>query len=134
GPGIRRGRGSAAGLDPATSAPRQDATEERDRNRVMTTRTYTPRLSDIERRWFVVDAKGQTLGRLATQVAVLLAGKHKPEYATHLDTGDHVIVINASSITVNGDKLAAKVYARHSGYPGGFRQETLGDLLARRPE
>lgn len=100
----------------------------------MTTRTYTPSLRDIERRWFVVDAKGQTLGRLATQVAGLLAGKHKPEYATHLDTGDHVIVINASGVTVNGDKLAAKVYARHSGYPGGFRQETLGDLLARRPE
>ena len=100
----------------------------------MTTRTYTPRLSEIERRWFVVDANGQTLGRLASQVAQLLAGKHKPTFATHIDTGDHVIVINASRIAVGGDKLTTKVYARHSGYPGGFRQETLGDLLARRPE
>jgi large subunit ribosomal protein L13 len=100
----------------------------------MTTRTYTPRLSEIERRWFVVDASGQTLGRLASQVAQLLAGKHKPGFATHMDTGDHVIVINASRIAVGGDKLTTKIYARHSGYPGGFRQETLGDLLARRPE
>ncbi len=100
----------------------------------MTTRTYSPRLSEIERRWFVVDASGQTLGRLATQVAQLLAGKHKPSFATHIDTGDHVIVINASRIAVGGDKLTTKMYARHSGYPGGFRQETLGDLLARRPE
>jgi large subunit ribosomal protein L13 len=100
----------------------------------MTTRTYTPRQSDIERRWFVVDANGQTLGRLASQVARLLAGKHKPMFATHIDTGDHVIVVNASRIAVGGDKLTTKVYARHSGYPGGFRQETLGDLLARRPE
>ncbi len=100
----------------------------------MTTRTYTPRQSEIERRWFVVDASGQTLGRLATQVAGLLAGKHKPMFATHLDTGDHVIVINAARVAVKGDKLTAKVYARHSGYPGGFRSETLGDLLERRPE
>jgi large subunit ribosomal protein L13 len=100
----------------------------------MTTRTYTPRQSDIERRWFVVDATGQTLGRLASQVARLLAGKHKPMFATHIDTGDHVIVVNASRIAVGGDKLTTKMYARHSGYPGGFRQETLGDLLARRPE
>ena len=100
----------------------------------MTTRTYTPRQSEIERRWFVVDASGQTLGRLATQVAGLLAGKHKPMFTTHLDTGDHVIVINAARIAVKGDKLTTKVYARHSGYPGGFRSETLGDLLERRPE
>jgi len=100
----------------------------------MTTRTYTPRQSEIERRWFVVDASGQTLGRVATQVAGLLSGKHKPIFATHLDTGDHVIVINAAQIAVKGDKLTAKVYARHSGYPGGFRSETLGDLLERRPE
>jgi large subunit ribosomal protein L13 len=97
-------------------------------------KTYTPRAADIERRWYVVDADGQTLGRLATRVARLLAGKHKPGYATHIDTGDHVIVVNAAKIRVTGDKLAAKRYARHSGYPGGFREETLGDLLARRPE
>jgi large subunit ribosomal protein L13 len=100
----------------------------------MTTRTYTPRQSEIERRWFVVDASGQTLGRLATQVAGLLSGKHKPIFTTNLDTGDHVIVINAARVAVKGDKLTAKVYARHSGYPGGFRSETLGELLERRPE
>jgi large subunit ribosomal protein L13 len=100
----------------------------------MTTRTYTPRASEIERQWFVVDADGETLGRLATRIATLLAGKHKPTYATHMDTGDHVIVVNAAKVTVTGDKLSTKSYARHSGYPGGFREETLGDLLARRPE
>jgi len=100
----------------------------------MTTRTYSPRASEIERQWFVVDANGETLGRLATRIATLLAGKHKPTYATHMDTGDHVIVVNAGKLTVTGDKLRTKFYARHSGYPGGFRSETLGDLLARRPE
>jgi len=100
----------------------------------MTTRTYTPRASEIERQWFVVDADGETLGRLASRVATLLSGKHKPAFATHMDTGDHVIVVNARKLIVTGDKLAAKSYARHSGYPGGFREERLGDLLARRPE
>jgi large subunit ribosomal protein L13 len=100
----------------------------------MNTRTYTPRASEIERQWFVVDADGQTLGRLASRVATLLAGKHKPTFATHIDTGDHVIVINAAKISVGREKLATKIYARHSGYPGGFRQESLGDLLVRRPE
>ena len=97
-------------------------------------RTYSPRESEVERRWFVVDARGQRLGLLASRIAVVLEGKHKPTYATHLDSGDHVIVLNAASIEVSGDKLAAKMYSRHSGYPGGLRQETLGDLLQRRPE
>ena len=98
------------------------------------TKTYTPRAAEIERQWFVVDADGETLGRLASKVARLLSGKHKPMFATHIDTGDHVIVLNASRISVGGDKLRVKMYSRHSGYPGGFRQEALGDLLARRPE
>lgn len=98
------------------------------------TKTYSPKASEIERHWFVVDAEGQTLGRLASRIARVLAGKHKPGYATHMDTGDHVIVLNAGKISVSRDKRETKVYARHSGYPGGFRQETLGDLLARRPE
>ena len=98
------------------------------------TKTYTPRAAEIERQWFVVDADGETLGRLASKVARLLEGKHKPMFATHIDTGDHVIVLNASKISVGGDKMRVKMYARHSGYPGGFRQESLGDLLARRPE
>jgi large subunit ribosomal protein L13 len=97
-------------------------------------KTYTPRESEIERRWYVVDATDETLGRLATRIARVLEGKHKPTYAAHLDTGDHVIVLNAAKITVTRDKLESKVYQRHSGYPGGFKEETLGHLLARRPE
>lgn len=97
-------------------------------------RTYTPKASEIERRWLIVDADGQTLGRLATRVARLLTGKHKPTYATHIDVGDHVIVINARKIRVTGDKLDTMTYARHSGFPGGFREEKLGHLLERRPE
>lgn len=97
-------------------------------------RTYSPRANEIERSWFVVDATGQRLGTLASRIAVVLEGKHKPGYATHIDTGDHVIVLNAQKIDVSRAKLDQKVYSRHSGYPGGLRQETLGRLLARRPE
>jgi large subunit ribosomal protein L13 len=97
-------------------------------------KTYSPRESEIERRWYVVDATDETLGRLATRIARVLEGKHKPTYASHMDTGDHVIVVNAARITVTRDKLTSKVYARHSGYPGGYKEETLGHLLARRPE
>ncbi len=100
----------------------------------MSAKTYTPRASEIERRWYVVDATDETLGRLATRIARVLEGKHKPGYAAHLDTGDHVIVVNAARITVTRDKLESKLYIRHSGYPKGLRQETLGHLLARRPE
>ena len=91
----------------------------------MNTRTYTPRASEIERQWFVVDADGQTLGRLASRVATLLAGKHKPAYATHIDTGDHVIVINAAKVLVTGSKLDGKTYTHYSGYPSGLRTRTL---------
>ena len=100
----------------------------------MTTKTYTPSEAGIERRWFVVDATDQTLGRLASRVAQVLEGKHKPTFATHIDTGDHVIVINAAHVAVTRDKRETKVYTRHSGYPHGLRQETLGELLERRPE
>ena len=100
----------------------------------MSAKTYTPRESEIERRWFVVDATDETLGRLATRIARVLEGKHKPTYAPHIDTGDHVIVLNAAKITVTRDKLESKLYQRHSGYPQGFKEETLGHLLARRPE
>ena len=101
---------------------------------MISSRTYTPRAAEIERNWFVVDATGQRLGLLASRVATVLEGKHKPTYAAHLDTGDHVIVLNAARITVTSDKLESKLYRRHSGYPGGFKEETLGHLLARRPE
>jgi large subunit ribosomal protein L13 len=97
-------------------------------------RTYSPRAADIERSWFVVDATGQRLGVLASRIATVLEGKHKPTFATHLDTGDHVIVLNAAKVEIGRGKAEQKVYSRHSGYPGGLHQETLGDLLARRPE
>ena len=100
----------------------------------MNAKTYTPRESEIERRWYVVDATDETLGRLASRVARVLEGKHKPTWTPNLDSGDHVIVINASRIAVTSDKLESKVYARHSGYPQGYKEETLGHLLARRPE
>jgi len=100
----------------------------------MTTRTYTPRASEIERQWFVVDADGETLGRLASRIAQLLSGKHKPSFATHIDTGDHVIVVNAAKVVLTADKAEQKMVYRHSGYPGGIKRETYADLLARKPE
>ena len=100
----------------------------------MTIKTYTLRESEIERRWYVVDATDETLGRLASRIAHVLEGKHKPSYTPNLDSGDHVIVLNASRISVTRDKLESKVYVRHSGYPAGLKQETLGHLLQRRPE
>lgn len=100
----------------------------------MNAKTYTARESEIERRWFVVDAAGQTLGRIATQVARVLSGKNKPTYTAHLDTGDHVIILNAAKVAVSRDKLTSKSYARHSGHPQGFKEESLGHLLERRPE
>jgi large subunit ribosomal protein L13 len=99
-----------------------------------TMKTYSPRESEIERSWYVIDASGQRLGLLASRVAVVLEGKHKPTYATHIDTGDHVIVLNAAKVDLSGDKLSARRYYRHSGYPGGLRSETVGELLGRRPE
>ena len=100
----------------------------------MSAKTYTPRESEIERRWYVVDATDETLGRLSSRIAHVLEGKHKPMYQPNLDSGDHVIVLNAGRIAVTSDKLESKVYARHSGFPGGFKEETLGHLLQRRPE
>jgi large subunit ribosomal protein L13 len=97
-------------------------------------RTYTPKRSDIERAWHVVDADGATLGRLATEVATLLRGKHKPIWAPHVDTGDHVIVVNASKLAVDPRKAEAKRYWRHSGYPGGIRSRSLAEMLARHPD
>ncbi len=96
-------------------------------------KTYATRACDIERRWHVIDAAGQTLGRLATQVAKLLMGKHKPIYAPYLDTGDYVIVINAAKVRVTGKKAREKIYYRHSGYPGGLRAVTFREMLATHP-
>jgi large subunit ribosomal protein L13 len=100
----------------------------------MNAKTYTARESEIDRRWFVVDATDQTLGRLASRIARVLEGKHKPSYAPNLDSGDFVVVLNARRISVTSDKLESKLYIRHSGYPQGYREETLGHLLERRPE
>ena len=90
--------------------------------------------SDRQRDWYVVDASGKTLGRLATQIADVLRGKRKPTYTPHIDTGDFVIVVNAQRIAVTGDKRASKLYRRHSGYPGGLRTRTLDQMLRLRPE
>ena len=100
----------------------------------MNVKTYAVRESEIERRWYVVDAADETLGRLASRIARVLEGKHKPTYSPNLDSGDHVIVLNASRIAVSRDKRETKLYIRHSGFPGGYKEETLGHLLERRPE
>ena len=100
----------------------------------MNDKTYTARQGEIERSWFVVDATGVTLGRLATRVARVLEGKHKPTWSPNLDGGDHVIVLNAKKISVSAAKQSTKLYQRHSGHPQGFKEETLGKLLERRPE
>jgi large subunit ribosomal protein L13 len=97
------------------------------------TRTYSAKQADITRKWYVVDANGKTLGHLATQVAIVLRGKHKPTFTPHMDTGDHVIVVNAEKIHLTGNKVRTKTYYRHSGYPGGLKTETAKDVLARKP-
>jgi large subunit ribosomal protein L13 len=97
-------------------------------------KTYVANSENRERNWLVVDANGQTLGRLATQIADALRGKRKPEYTPHVDTGDFVIVINAEKISVSGNKRTEKRYYRHSGYPGGIKSRTLEEMLERRPE
>jgi large subunit ribosomal protein L13 len=97
-------------------------------------KTYTAKPGEIERHWYVVDADAKTLGRLATQIADVLRGKGKPAYTPHVDTGDFVIVVNAEKVHVTGQKLDQKIYYRHSGYPGGLRERTLREQLARRPE
>jgi large subunit ribosomal protein L13 len=96
-------------------------------------KTYNAKPGEIERRWYVVDADGQILGRLATQIAEALRGKGKPQYTPHVDTGDFVVVVNAEKIAVTGNKLEEKMYHRHSGYPGGLKSRPLRDELERRP-
>jgi large subunit ribosomal protein L13 len=97
-------------------------------------KTFVANSETRQRDWYVVDAEGRTLGRLATRIADTLRGKHKPEYTPHVDTGDFVIVINAEKIVVTGNKLRDKRYWRHSGYPGGIRSRTLEEMLEARPE
>jgi len=97
-------------------------------------KTYSAKPREIEQSWYLVDAEGETLGRLATEIADVLRGKRKPAYTPHVDTGDFVVVVNAEKIRVTGNKLEQKIYYRHSGYPGGLRQRTLAEQLKRRPE
>lgn len=96
-------------------------------------KTYSPKPRDIERRWYVIDAGGAVLGRLASEVAAILRGKHKPMFAPHMDTGDHVIVINAQEVELTGGKRETKIAYRHSGYPGGLTETKYGKLLAEKP-
>ncbi len=96
--------------------------------------TYSPKLSEIQRQWYVIDAEGKTLGRLSTVVADLLRGKTKPEFAPYLDCGDYVVIINAEKIKVTGKKETQKLYRHHSGFPHGFKEETLRSLRERKPE
>jgi large subunit ribosomal protein L13 len=96
-------------------------------------RTYSPKAGDITREWYVIDADGETLGRLATRVASVLRGKHKPTFTPHMDMGDHVIIVNAEKIVLTGAKAEQKLYHHHSGYPGGLRGVPFATMLVRRP-
>lgn len=96
-------------------------------------KTYQQKKEAVQRQWHVIDVKGKVLGKVATEIATLLIGKHKPTYTPHVDGGDYVVVINASEVVVTGNKTSDKVYYRHSQFPGGFRQETFDKLLARDP-
>jgi len=97
-------------------------------------KTYMPSAATIERKWYVVDATGHTLGRLTSEIAAILRGKRKPTFTPFLDTGDYVIVVNADKIKVTGNKLKDKIYYKHSKYPGGMRETTLGEMMAKKPE
>ena len=96
--------------------------------------TYTPKASEITREWVLIDADGLVLGRLATEVARILRGKHKPTWTPHMDTGDHVVIINAEKVVMTSDKAEKKQVYSHSGYPGGLKSRTYADLMARKPE
>jgi large subunit ribosomal protein L13 len=109
---------------------RRESPELKERNVI---KTHAVKASEIERRWLLVDADGKTLGRLATEVATLLSGKHKAMFSRHLDTGDFVVIVNAEKVNLTGKKLSQKRYYRHSGYPGGFRSEVLRDVLEEHP-
>jgi large subunit ribosomal protein L13 len=97
-------------------------------------KTFSAKKEDITRAWHLIDAEGQVLGRLAVQVAVLLRGKNKPIFTPHVDTGDHVVVVNAEKVVLTGDKLRQKMYRHHSGYPGGLKETSAGTLLREKPE
>jgi len=95
--------------------------------------TYMAKPQEVDHKWYLIDAEGKTLGRLATEVATLLRGKHKPEYTPHVDTGDYVIVVNADKVTLTGKKMMNKKYYRHSGYPGGLKEMTAAEMQRKHP-
>lgn len=97
-------------------------------------RTYMAKEQEVDKKWYIVDARGKTLGRLASQVAALLRGKHKPTYTPHVDSGDYVIVINAKDVRLTGKKMDQKIYYRHSRYPGGLKTRTAAQMLETKPE
>lgn len=97
-------------------------------------KTFSARKEEIERIWYIVDAQDKVLGRLASEVAKILRGKHKPIYTHHVDTGDHVVIINAEKVRLTGDKLDKKIYYRHSGYPGGIKSATAREMMEKKPE
>jgi len=97
-------------------------------------KTYSAKAEDIDRKWYLIDAEGEILGRLATQIATILRGKNKPNYTPSMDLGDYVVVINAEKIKVTGNKLKGKIYRYHTSYPGGLKSVVLGTLLKRKPE
>lgn len=96
-------------------------------------KTIFVKAKDVERKWWLVDAEGQTLGRLASRITTVLRGKHKPIYAPHMETGDFVVIVNAEKVKITGNKREQKVYYRHSGYPGGLKTEVLGKLMKKKP-
>ncbi len=100
----------------------------------MMQKTYSPKPDDVQRAWYVVDAEGLPLGRLASEIAQVLRGKHKPQFAPHLDVGDFVVVVNADKVAVTSAKSERKIYYRHSGFPGGLKEESFASLIDRRPE
>ena len=129
---LRAGRSAARTR--LSSERRADTRGVAPRARLFDVKPFVATPEPRQRDWYVVDAEGKTLGRLATRIADTLRGKHKPEYTPHVDTGDFVVVVNADKVHVTGDKRAAKLYHRHSGYPGGLRSRTLEEMLERRPE
>ncbi|MFC1713229.1 50S ribosomal protein L13 [Candidatus Poribacteria bacterium] len=96
-------------------------------------KTYSLKLNDVQKKWYLVDAQGKTLGRLASQIAAILRGKHKPTFTPHMDMGDNVIVVNAEKVSLTGRKAEQKVYYRHSGYPGGLKTASFSDMIEKKP-
>jgi large subunit ribosomal protein L13 len=134
-PALRvRGGGPGPGFPHREGLPQAGPKFQDSHAKAFTVRTFSPKAGDIQHQWHVIDASDVVLGRLASQAAILLRGKHKPIFAPHIDTGDFVIVINAEKVALSGNKLTEKRAYRHSGYPGGLRSVAYGDLLARHPE